>query len=197
MILGPDVGQVRQANFVRRSLECSCAEAVTDCRGWTGKGGGGAGPSARGSESHAAEQLRVDMQNVQSVLSQQNADEQRRPDLGRQKRLPTLSYDQIAEADHYRPLVIGSTTGRQSGCPMWPRYSNGAQNIRTAGYLDGTPSITVIIFRQPGANIIETVDRVRQSCHRFRLPFLRASRSRWFWTARRRFAPRCTTWSVR
>ena len=37
---------------------------------------------------------------------------------------------------------------------------NGAQNIRTAGYLNGVPSITVIIFRQPGANIIETVDRI-------------------------------------
>src|SRR6202044_4151275 len=33
--------------------------------------------------------------------------------------------------------------------------------IRAAGYTDGVPSITVVIFRQPGANIIETVDRIK------------------------------------
>jgi multidrug efflux pump subunit AcrB len=44
------------------------------------------------------------------------------------------------------------------------------QNIRTAGYLNGTPSITVMIFRQPGANIIDTVDRVRAE-----LPSIEAS----------------------
>ncbi len=35
------------------------------------------------------------------------------------------------------------------------------QNIRNAGYMDGKPSVTLVIFRQPGANIIDTVDRVR------------------------------------
>jgi multidrug efflux pump len=48
--------------------------------------------------------------------------------------------------------------------------SNGAQNIRAAGYLDGVPSITVIIFRQPGANIIETNDRIKAE-----LPSIQAS----------------------
>jgi len=38
--------------------------------------------------------------------------------------------------------------------------SQGQSNIRNAGYLNGVPSITVLIFRQPGANIIDTVDRV-------------------------------------
>ena len=33
------------------------------------------------------------------------------------------------------------------------------ENIRAAGYLNGKPAILVVIFRQPGANIIETVDR--------------------------------------
>ena len=44
------------------------------------------------------------------------------------------------------------------------------QNVRAAGYLNGKRSITVIIFRQPGANIIETVDRVRAQ-----LPIIKAS----------------------
>src|SRR6202042_775951 len=44
------------------------------------------------------------------------------------------------------------------------------QNVRAAGYLNGKRSVTVIIFRQPGANIIATVDRVRAE-----LPSIQAS----------------------
>jgi multidrug efflux pump len=39
--------------------------------------------------------------------------------------------------------------------------TDSVQNVRAAGYLNGKRSVTVIIFRQPGANIIETVDRIR------------------------------------
>jgi multidrug efflux pump len=35
------------------------------------------------------------------------------------------------------------------------------EDVRTAGYMNGAPSVLVIVFRQPGANIIDTVDRVR------------------------------------
>jgi multidrug efflux pump len=44
------------------------------------------------------------------------------------------------------------------------------QNVRAAGYLNGKRAVTVIIFRQPGANIIATVDRIRAQ-----LPFIKAS----------------------
>ena len=44
------------------------------------------------------------------------------------------------------------------------------ENIRAAGYLNGKPAIPLVIFRQPGANIIETVDRVKAA-----LPSLKAS----------------------
>ena len=43
------------------------------------------------------------------------------------------------------------------------------QNIRTAGYMDGTRAVFFIIFRQPGANIIQTVDNIKAQ-----LPFLTA-----------------------
>ncbi len=44
------------------------------------------------------------------------------------------------------------------------------ENVRAAGYVNGKPSISLIVFRQPGANIIETVNRVREA-----LPSLKAS----------------------
>ena len=48
--------------------------------------------------------------------------------------------------------------------------TDSVQNIRTGGYLNGKRAVTVIIFRQPGANIIDTVDRVRAQ-----LPSIEAS----------------------
>ena len=69
--------------------------------------------------------------------------------------------------------------------------TDSAQNIRTAGYLNGSRVGTVIIFRQPGANIIETVNRIRaQLAVSSRRRFRRASRPPSFWTARPPFAPR-------
>ena len=44
------------------------------------------------------------------------------------------------------------------------------QNVRAAGYLNGKRAVMVIIFRQPGANIIATVDRIRAQ-----LPSIKAS----------------------
>src|SRR3989442_1319815 len=44
------------------------------------------------------------------------------------------------------------------------------ENVRAAGFMNGQPSIPLIIFRQPGANIIETVDRIKEA-----LPSLKAS----------------------
>src|SRR6202042_2220109 len=50
------------------------------------------------------------------------------------------------------------------------QVTDSVQNIRAAGYLNGKRAVTVIIFRQPGANIIATVDRVRAQ-----LPSIKAS----------------------
>ena len=51
-----------------------------------------------------------------------------------------------------------------------PRSYDGEQNIRTAGYLNGKPSIPLIIFRAPGANIIERWIAIKAA-----LPSLKAS----------------------
>ncbi len=81
-----------------------------------------------------------------------------------------VTNDQISHADQYKPLIVGYNNGAAIRLSDVADVSDGAQNIRTAGYLNGTPSITIMIFRQPGANIIDTVDRVRNE-----LPSIEAS----------------------
>ena len=133
--------------------------------------GGGAGPSVRVEvnptllNSHG-----LTMSSVQAMLSQQNVHEATGQISDGMRTLDIVTNDQMHLAEDYKPLVIGYHNGAAVHLSDVADVSNGAQNIRTAGYLDGVPSITVMIFRQPGANIIETVDRIKSE-----LPSVEAS----------------------
>jgi len=133
--------------------------------------GGGAGPSVRVEvnptllNSHG-----ITIAQVQSMLSQQNVHEAVGQIANGDRTLDIITNDQMHQADEYRPLVVGYHNGQAVHLSDVADVSNGAQNIRTAGYLDGVPSITVMIFRQPGANIIETNDRIKAE-----LPSVQAS----------------------
>ncbi|MGA9206539.1 MAG: efflux RND transporter permease subunit, partial [Terriglobales bacterium] len=75
-----------------------------------------------------------------------------------------------SHADDYKPLVVGYNHGSAVRLSDVAEVTDSVQNIRTAGYLNGKRAVTVIIFRQPGANIIDTVDRIRAQ-----LPFIQAT----------------------
>ena len=49
-------------------------------------------------------------------------------------------------------------------------FTDSTENLRAAGFVNGKPTVLIIIFRQPGANIIDTVDRIRAT-----IPSLKAS----------------------
>src|SRR5580693_6750934 len=108
--------------------------------------------------------------NVQSVLSIQNADLAKGQVSDGTVTADIIANDQISTAADYKPLIIGSNNGAAVRLSDVAEVTDDVQNIRSAGYLNGIPSVTVIIFRQPGANIIQTVDNIRSQ-----LPFLKAS----------------------
>jgi multidrug efflux pump len=123
--------------------------------------GGGSGPSVRVElnptllYSHG-----LTIQNVQSMLTQQNVHEPAGQISDGTTTADILTNDQISVADQYKPLIVGFNNGAAVRLSDVADVSQGQSNIRNAGYLNGVPSITVLIFRQPGANIIDTVDRV-------------------------------------
>jgi multidrug efflux pump len=133
--------------------------------------GGGSGPSVRVEvnptllNSHG-----LTIQNIQSILSQQNAHEPAGQISDGNTTADIVTNDQINRADDYKPLIVGYKNGAAVRLSDVADVSEGQSNIRNAGYLNGTPSITIMIFRQPGANIIDTVDRVRAE-----LPSIEAS----------------------
>src|SRR5262249_52673362 len=111
--------------------------------------------------------------NVRSLLSLQNSFAPRGQIADGAVTADIITNDQISHAADYRPLVVGYHSGTAVRLSDVANVLDSAQDLRTAGYTDGVPSVTVIIFLQPGANIIATVERIRAQ-----LPFLEAVLSR-------------------
>jgi multidrug efflux pump len=133
--------------------------------------GGGALPSVRvDANPTQLASYGLSMANLQSVLSLQNSDLAKGQITDGTLTADILANDQISQAEDYKPVVVGYKNGAAIHLSDVAQVTDSVQNIRAAGYLNGKRSVTVIIFRQPGANIIETVDRVRAQ-----LPYIQAS----------------------
>ncbi|HZP02978.1 MAG TPA: multidrug efflux RND transporter permease subunit [Terriglobia bacterium] len=76
--------------------------------------------------------------------------------------------DQIFKAIDYQPLIVAYHNGSAVRLKDVGRVVDSVEDIRGAAYTNGKPAILVIIFRQPGANIIETVDRIRAELPRLK-----------------------------
>src|SRR6202044_777627 len=133
--------------------------------------GGGAAPSVRvDANPTQLAAYGLTLANLQSVLSLQNADLAKGQITDGNVTADIVANDQISHAADYKPLVVGYSNGAAVHLSDVAQVTDSVQNIRAAGYLNGKRAITVIIFRQPGANIIDTVDRIRAQ-----LPYVQAS----------------------
>jgi multidrug efflux pump len=125
--------------------------------------GGGATPSVRvEADPTKLESYGLTLSSIRSVLTLQNADMPTGQLANGAVTADIVTNGQISEADQYKPLVIGYHNGQAVRLSDVAGVYDSTQNIRTAGYMDGKRAVFLIIFRQPGANIIDTVDRVRQ-----------------------------------
>jgi len=70
--------------------------------------------------------------------------------------------DQIFVAEDYRPLVVANHNGTPVTLADVASVKDSVQDLRNLGLINGKPGIPVIVFKQPGANIIETIDNVKK-----------------------------------
>src|ERR1035438_2974086 len=110
------------------------------------------------------------LDNVRSVLSTQNADLAKGQLSDGYVTADILANDQISTANDYKPIVLGYHNGATVRISDVADVNDAVSNIRSAGFLNGIPAVMLIVFRQPGANIIQTADNIRSE-----LPFLKAS----------------------
>ncbi|MGA7321918.1 MAG: multidrug efflux RND transporter permease subunit [Candidatus Sulfotelmatobacter sp.] len=78
--------------------------------------------------------------------------------------------DQLFTADQYRPLIVAYRNGGPVRLGDVADVQDSVADVHNVGLANGKPGVLVVIFRQPGANVIETVDRVRAL-----MPYLQSS----------------------
>ncbi len=78
--------------------------------------------------------------------------------------------DQLFTADEYRPLIVAYHNGGPVRLGDVADVQDSVADVRNVGLANGKPGVLIVLFRQPGANIIQTVDRVRAL-----MPYLQSS----------------------
>ena len=143
--------------------------------------GGSAQPGVRAElNPMLLNKLGVGLDTVRNALNLANAN-QAKGQVANQTTSWTLSdNDQLFTADQYRPLIVAYNNGGPVRLGDVADVEDSVIDVRNIGLLGGSddkahgtggkPSVLIIVFRQPGANIIETVDRVVAL-----MPFLQSS----------------------
>jgi multidrug efflux pump len=133
--------------------------------------GGGALPSVRVDVFPTQlNQHGISLSAVQSILSLQNSHQARGQLSDGVVTSDIITNDQIRYAEDYKPLIVGYNNGAAVHLSDIANVTDSVQNVRAAGYVNGKPGITITVFRQPGANIIQTVESIRRE-----LPSVKAS----------------------
>jgi multidrug efflux pump len=110
------------------------------------------------------------LQDVAAMLKNQNANLPK-GQIQKGNNLEDISTnDQLLVSSLYQNLVVGYHNGAAIKLSDIGTVQDSVENIRAAGFVNGQPSVLIIVSRQPGANIIDTVDRIYQA-----LPSLKAS----------------------
>ncbi|AMN44738.1 efflux RND transporter permease subunit [Rhodoplanes sp. Z2-YC6860] len=133
--------------------------------------GGGALPAVRAElNPQALSKYGIGLEDVRAALTSANAHSPKGAIESADLHYQIYDNDQAVRADDYRSLVVAYRNGAAVRLSDLGEVVDSIENVRTAGLADGKPSVLVILNRQPGANIIDTVDRVKAL-----LPQLKAS----------------------
>ncbi|GGG68414.1 efflux RND transporter permease subunit [Edaphobacter dinghuensis] len=123
--------------------------------------GGGALPSVRVEVNPTKlASYGLTMANLQAQLSLQNSALAKGQITDGNITADILANDQISKAVDYKPLIVGYKNGAAIHLSDVADVIDSVENIRNGGYLNGKRAINIIIHREPGANIIDTNDRI-------------------------------------
>jgi multidrug efflux pump len=112
----------------------------------------------------------VGLEDVRAALASANANSPKGTIDDGNRRLQIYTNDQANVAADYAPLVIAYRNGSAVRLTDVAEVNDSVQDLRNLGMSNGQPSVLVILYRQPNANIIETVDAVKAE-----LPHLEAA----------------------
>jgi multidrug efflux pump len=133
--------------------------------------GGGALPAVRVELNPAAlSGYAIGLDQVRTALATANANRPKGQIADVTRAWTIRTTDQLFSADEYKPLVVAWRNGSAVRLSDVASVEDSVQDVRTLGLANGKRAVSIILFRQPAANIVQTVDNVRAL-----LPELQAS----------------------
>ena len=114
--------------------------------------------------------LGLSLEDVRTALVQNNVNAPKGSFDGAHQAYSIGANDQVFSAAQYRPIVVAYRRGAPVRLSDIGEVVDNVENIRMAGWVGSRPAVIVDVQRQPGANVIETADRVKAL-----LPKLRAA----------------------
>jgi multidrug efflux pump len=133
--------------------------------------GGGARPAVRAEVNPTIlNKIGIGLDTVRTALGAANANRPKGEFSGAVNAWSIHANDQIFRADQYRNLIVTYKNGSPVRLSDVADVQDSVEDTRVVGLAGGKPAVLIIVFRQPGANIISTVDHVRAT-----LPQLKSS----------------------
>ena len=118
----------------------------------------------------ALSQYGIGLEDVRAALAAANANSPKGAVEVGDRQFQVYTNDQAIHAADYRDLVVAYRNGRATLLSDIAEVNDSVQSLRYAGIINGKSAVTLVVFKQPGANVIQTVDRIKAI-----LPFLKAS----------------------
>ena len=123
---------------------------------------GGSAPAVRVSVNPMVlERYGLGLDDVRTCLQQANANRPKGVIDDADRAWEIATTDQLFAAAEYRQLVVAARDGAVVRLGDVATVEDAVEDVRVAGVYNGEPTILVIVYRQPAANMIETVDNVR------------------------------------
>ena len=110
----------------------------------------------------------VSLDAVRSAISSANVRQPQGYINDDEKRYQVQTNDELKKAADYRPIIVHYKAGNAVKLSDVANVKDSIENVRAAGMADGKPAILIVIRREAGVNIIETVNRIRAEIPEFR-----------------------------
>lgn len=112
-------------------------------------------------DPHAINHYGIGLENIRATIVAANVNQPKGSVEDAERHWQISANDQLRTAQDYSPLLIAYHQGSAIRLSNVAEVLDGEQNLRNAGLANGKPAVLLLLYRQPGANLLDTVYRIR------------------------------------
>ncbi|MGB2594358.1 MAG: efflux RND transporter permease subunit, partial [Pseudolabrys sp.] len=110
----------------------------------------------------------LSLEDVRTPLSIATVDNPKGTIRGQTRSYTIYTNDQLTQSKDWNDVIVAYRNGAPLRVRDIGQAVTGPQDTTQAAWADGKPGIVLVIFKQPGANVIETVDKIKEMIPRLR-----------------------------